>query len=101
MQARADYTCPQRGGEGAVRGAVEKILRGDGRWNDAVKKGVSGGIVTLNLRAAVGVDALSLRGRMSIRPYGLTEGDFMKNKKHTPLLAALATLCRAAGGRGA
>ena len=26
------------GGEGAVRGAVEKILRGDGRWNDAVKK---------------------------------------------------------------
>ena len=28
----------QRGGEGAVRGAVEKILRGDGRWNDAVKK---------------------------------------------------------------
>lgn len=36
--ARADYICPQRGGEGAVRGAVEKILRGDGRWNDAVKK---------------------------------------------------------------
>ena len=36
--AHADYICPQRGGEGAVRGAVEKILRGDGRWNDAVKK---------------------------------------------------------------
>ena len=38
VRARADYQCPQRGGEGAVRGAVEKILRGDGRWNDAVKK---------------------------------------------------------------
>ena len=32
------------------------------------------------------------RADASIRPYGLTEGDFMKNKKHTPLLAALATL---------
>ena len=38
VRVRADYICPQRGGEGAVRGAVEKILRGDGRWNDAVKK---------------------------------------------------------------
>ena len=38
VKARADYICPQRGGEGAVRGAVEKILRGDGRWKDAVKK---------------------------------------------------------------
>ena len=38
VRARADYICPQRGGEGAVRGAVEKILRGGGRWNDAVKK---------------------------------------------------------------
>ncbi len=37
VKARADI-CPQRGGEGAVRGAVEKILRGDGRWKDAVKK---------------------------------------------------------------
>ena len=35
----------------------------------------------------------STRGRMrASAPYGLTEGDFMKNKKHTPLLAALATL---------
>ena len=32
------------------------------------------------------------RADASIRPYGLTEGDFMKNKKHTSLLAALATL---------
>ena len=38
VKARADYICPQRGGEGAVRGAVEKILRGDGRWKDAVQK---------------------------------------------------------------
>ena len=38
VKARADYICPQRGGEGAVRGAVEKILRRDGRWKDAVKK---------------------------------------------------------------
>ena len=37
VKARADYQCPQRGGEGAVRGAVEHILRTDGRWHDAVK----------------------------------------------------------------
>ena len=37
VKARADYQCPQRGGEGAVRGAVEHILRTDGRWYDAVK----------------------------------------------------------------
>ena len=37
VKARADYLCPQRGGEGAVRGAVEHILRTDGRWHDAVK----------------------------------------------------------------
>ena len=30
--------CTLRDGEGAVRGAVEKILRGDGRWKDAVQK---------------------------------------------------------------
>ena len=38
VKARADYICPQRGCEGAVRGAGEKILRGDGRWKDAVQK---------------------------------------------------------------
>ena len=38
VKARADYICPQRGGEGAVRGAVEKILRSDGRWKAAVEK---------------------------------------------------------------
>ncbi len=66
------------------------------------EKGVSGGIVTLNLRAAVGVDAcIDPRADASIRPYGLTEGDFMKNKKHTPLLAALATLVVLLAGRGA
>ena len=37
VKSRADYQCPQRGGEGAVRGAVEHILRTDGRWHDAVK----------------------------------------------------------------
>ena len=37
VKARADYQCPQCGGEGAVRGAVEHILRTDGRWHDAVK----------------------------------------------------------------
>ena len=37
VKARADYQCPQRGGEGAVRGAVEHILRTDGRWQEAVK----------------------------------------------------------------
>lgn len=35
--ARADYICPQRGGEGAVRGLVQKILQDDGRWKDAVQ----------------------------------------------------------------
>ena len=38
VKARADYICPQRGGEGAVRGAIEKILKDDGRWSDAVYK---------------------------------------------------------------
>ncbi|WP_455500170.1 KdsC family phosphatase [Gemmiger sp.] len=38
VKDRADYICPQRGGEGVVRGVVERILRSDGRWNDAVKK---------------------------------------------------------------
>ena len=38
VKARADYICPQRGGEGAVRGAVEHILQTDGRWKDAVKE---------------------------------------------------------------
>ena len=36
--ARADHICPQRGGEGAVRGAVQYILERDGRWADAVQK---------------------------------------------------------------
>ncbi len=36
--ARADCRCPQKGGEGCVRGAVEAILRRDGRWAGAVRK---------------------------------------------------------------
>lgn len=38
VQAIAHYRCPQRGGEGAVRGAVEHILRQDGRWKAACQK---------------------------------------------------------------
>ena len=36
VRAAADYVCPQAGGAGAVRGAVEAILRQDGRWQAAV-----------------------------------------------------------------
>ena len=38
VRARADYICPQKGGEGAVRGAVEEILRREGRLEQAVQK---------------------------------------------------------------
>jgi 3-deoxy-D-manno-octulosonate 8-phosphate phosphatase (KDO 8-P phosphatase) len=34
--ARADYVCPQRGGEGAVRGAIEELLKDAGAWETAV-----------------------------------------------------------------
>lgn len=37
VRAAADYVCPQAGGAGAVRGAVEVILRQDGRWQAAVQ----------------------------------------------------------------
>ena len=37
VQARADYICPQKGGEGAVRGAAEEILRREGRLEQAVQ----------------------------------------------------------------
>ena len=37
VRAAADYVCPQAGGAGAVRGAVEAILRQDGRWQAAVQ----------------------------------------------------------------
>lgn len=37
VRAAADYICPQAGGAGAVRGAVEAILRQDGRWQAAVQ----------------------------------------------------------------
>ena len=37
VKARADYVCPQKGGEGAVRGAAEEILRREGRLEDAVQ----------------------------------------------------------------
>ena len=35
--ARADYICTRRGGDGAVREAVQKILEMDGRWKEAVQ----------------------------------------------------------------
>ena len=38
VTARATCRLPQKGGEGAVRGAVEAILRRDGRWPEAVRK---------------------------------------------------------------
>ncbi|WP_294497725.1 3-deoxy-D-manno-octulosonate 8-phosphate phosphatase [uncultured Gemmiger sp.] len=37
VAARASCRLPQKGGEGAVRGAVEAILRRDGRWAGAVR----------------------------------------------------------------
>ena len=37
VKARADYVCPQKGGEGAVRGAAEEILRREGRLESAVQ----------------------------------------------------------------
>lgn len=37
VRHRADYICPQKGGEGAVRGAVERILKDSGRWALAVE----------------------------------------------------------------
>lgn len=36
VAARADYVCRHRGGEGAVREAIEEFLRRDGRPADAV-----------------------------------------------------------------
>lgn len=38
VRARADYICKERGGEGAVRGAVEKILTDAGLLQAAAKK---------------------------------------------------------------
>ena len=37
VKARADYVCPQQGGEGAVLGAAEEILRREGRLESAVQ----------------------------------------------------------------
>lgn len=38
VKVHADYICPQCGGEGAVRGAVEKILKSAGLWEQTVQK---------------------------------------------------------------
>ena len=37
VAARADYRCPRRGGEGAVRDAVEEILRREGKLAQAAR----------------------------------------------------------------
>ena len=37
VKVRADYVCPQKGGEGAVRGAAEEILRREGRLESSVQ----------------------------------------------------------------
>lgn len=37
VKAKANYICPQRGGEGAVRGAIEKILKNENCWTQAVE----------------------------------------------------------------
>lgn len=44
VKDRADYICPQRGGEGAVRGAAEEILRREGRLEAAVENAFGCGI---------------------------------------------------------
>lgn len=36
--ARADYICPQKGGEGAVRGAVERILHAAGVFDEVLAR---------------------------------------------------------------
>lgn len=38
VAARADYRCPRRGGEGAVRDAVEEILRREGKLAAAARR---------------------------------------------------------------
>ncbi len=37
VAALADYVCPQKGGDGAVRGAVEYLLRGAGLFETTLK----------------------------------------------------------------
>ncbi|MDD4850584.1 MAG: HAD-IIIA family hydrolase [Gemmiger sp.] len=37
VRRKADYICPARGGEGAVRGAVEMLLKQAGLWEATVK----------------------------------------------------------------
>lgn len=35
VRAHVDYICPQKGGQGAVRGVVDQLLRREGRWQQA------------------------------------------------------------------
>lgn len=37
VRAHVDYICPQKGGQGAVRGVVDQLLRREGRWQQAAR----------------------------------------------------------------
>lgn len=44
VKARADYICPTEGGRGAVRSAVEELLRRSGQRTDAINKAFGAGL---------------------------------------------------------
>ena len=44
VKAIAHYVCPQKGGEGAVRGAVEKLLKDAGLFEQAVNAAFGAGV---------------------------------------------------------
>ena len=44
VKAIAHYVCPQKGGEGAVRGAVEKLLKDAGCFEQAVNAAFGAGV---------------------------------------------------------
>lgn len=44
VKAIANYVCPQKGGEGAVRGAIEKLLKDAGLFEYAVNEAFGAGV---------------------------------------------------------
>lgn len=44
VQARVDYVTPERGGDGAVRRVIERILRAQGLWDSFVAEWAGGGL---------------------------------------------------------
>lgn len=38
VKAIADWVAPQRGGEGAVRWAIEKLLKASGQWTSIMER---------------------------------------------------------------